>query len=35
MGACGGICWEALAFVDRRYVYVGLPEGAGSPTARG
>ena len=31
MGACGGICWEALSFVDRRYVYVGLPEGAGVP----
>ena len=31
LGACGGICWEALAFVDRRFVYVGLPEGAGIP----
>ena len=31
MGVCGGICWEALSFVDRRYVYVGLPEGAGVP----
>jgi hypothetical protein len=31
MGVCGGICWEALSFVDRRYVYVGMPEGAGVP----
>jgi len=31
LGRCGGICWEALAFVDRRYVHVGLPEGAGIP----
>lgn len=31
MGQCGGICWEALSFVDSRFVYVGLPEGAGVP----
>lgn len=31
LGQCGGICWEALAFVDRRFVHVGLPEGAGIP----
>lgn len=34
MGVCGGVCWEALAFTDRRYVYVGLPEGAGIPDCR-
>ena len=34
LGRCGGICWEALAFVDRRSVHVGLPEGAALPACK-
>ena len=34
LGACGGVCWEAVAFVNRRFAYVGLPEGAALPNCR-